>query len=155
MKQKTAYTLMDELLASPTEPLPQAQCVEQLLKMHTALAAIERAADATPEDWRTCADAVNLLETLVTQGLMRDPEGLLLEAAREMAAAGERYRRGQPLRLSGLGIRAMRAVLTDYTDVLPQLSARDVIRVHRATVKRIREIQSGKARSHDVVICSI
>jgi len=42
------YTMMDELLASPTEPLPQAWRTSQLTKMYEGLHQLEQGDDPQP-----------------------------------------------------------------------------------------------------------
>ena len=82
------YTLLHELLASPTEPLPAAHQMHQLTKMWLGLAALETAAAPCTDDWRVCSDAINLMETLVLE--MRaadDRHGLLADAVAALAKA--------------------------------------------------------------------
>lgn len=72
------YTLLDEMAASPTEPLPEAWRVGQLTKMYEALHQLEQGDQPTPNDWRLCSDAVNLVETLVVDmKVCQDDSGLL------------------------------------------------------------------------------
>ena len=100
-----------------------------------------------------CSDAVNLLETLVLQGEIEDSQGLLPDAIAALAEAGERSLNGQPLRLSGPGIQAVRGVLEDYAEVIAVLPARTMIRCHRLTERRIRGILESRKQSHD--ICAV
>ena len=82
------YTLLHELLASPTEPLPAAHQMHQLTRMWLGLAALETAAAPSTDDWRVCSDAINLMETLVLE--MRaadDRHGLLADAVAALAKA--------------------------------------------------------------------
>lgn len=69
-----------------------------------------------------------------------DSSGLLLDAITAMGKAGERAFNGQPMRLDGPGLQAVRAVLEDYQAALECLPARTMVRCHRMTEKRIREI---------------
>lgn len=166
-----SYTLLDEMLASPTDPLPVRIQLAQTQAMLGGLAQLETAVSPSKEHWRACADAVNLFETLVTRGpwpldakdlsdpekqwaVIEDKSGLLQQATRELVLAGQRHVKGASLRLSGLGIQAVRAVLEDYTRVLSALPARTMIRCHRLTKKRITEISSGRAQSHDIAIAT-
>ncbi len=153
--QPARYTLLHEISASPTEPLPVAWRTTQLTSMYDGLAQLERGDNPDPDDWRCVSDAVNLLETLVEQGVVADEQNLLRDAVTAMAEAGKRHTSGGPLRLSGLGIQAVRAVLEDYATALEQLPARTMIRCHRLTEKRIREIYAGKGRKGDVQVVSV
>lgn len=149
------YSLLDVMTASPIQPLQQSTRTSQLLRMWDGLAQLETAENPAPDNWRVCADAVNLLETLVEMGEVQDSSGLLVNAVTAMGEAGERAMNGGVIRLSGLGIQAIRAVLEDYAEVLGLLPARIMILAHRKTEKRIREIYQGKGRAHDVQVVSV
>jgi len=150
------YRMLDVLLASPTEPLPEAKRVHQLTRMWLGLAQIERAQQPTIDDWRVCSDAVNLMETFIRQlGVSEDASGLLDDAVAALAAAGRRHAQGQPLRLNAAGIQAVRAVLEDYAELLDQLPARIVIQAHRLTERRIQQILAGQRQAHDVEVIDL
>ena len=81
--------------------------------------------------WRDCdGDPMEIADT----------SGLLQDAIAAMTKAGQRMFDGHPLRLDGPGLQAVRAVLEDYQTALECLPARTMVRCHRATEKRIREI---------------
>ena len=148
--------MMDELLASPTEPMPSSSRQHQLTQMWSSLASIERAHEPTSDDWRICSDAVNLMETLVEMQVVEDSSGLLMDAVRALAVAGQRHKReGKPIRLDGPGIQAVRAVLASYAELLEVLPARTMYRCHRQTEKRIHEILQGRKRPHDCEVMDI
>ena len=149
------YTALDELLASPTEPLPADFRRHQLTRMWEGLASIERAPDPTTDDWRVCSDAVNLMETLVEMQVVEDGSGLLQDAITALAMAGKRHRTTGVIRLDAQGIHAVRAVLEDYADVIDVLPARTMMRCHRLTERRIHEIMRGRKQAHDVTLVSI
>jgi hypothetical protein len=135
------YTILHEMGASPVDPLPAEHRRHQLTRMWGGLAAIERAAEPSKDDWRVCSDAVNLLEQLVSMGVLQDPGGLLPDAIAALAEAGQRHQAsGAPIRLSAAGIQAVRAILEDYAAAIDALPARTMIRAHRLTENRIREI---------------
>lgn len=149
------YTLIDELCASPTRPLSEVKRTSQLAAMWSGLAALETGANPCRNDWAVCSDAVNLLETLVIDGHVEDSQGLLPDAITALAEAGKRSIKGLPLRLSGLGMQAVRAVLEDYSAMIEQLPARTMIRAHRLTERRIHGIHSGKKQAHDVEVVAL
>lgn len=150
------YTLLDEMTASPTEPLPEAWRVGQLTKMYEALHQLEQGDQPTPNDWRLCSDAVNLVETLVVEmKICQDDSGLLMDAITALAMAGRRNKEGKTLRLDGAGIVAVRAILQDYSDLIEVLPARVMVRCHRLTEKRLHEILDGKKKAHDVEIVDL
>ena len=149
------YSLIQEMMASPTEPLPQAQRTHQLTVMWEGLVSLESGEKPSTNDWRVCSDAINLLETLIEMGLVEDRNGLLNEGVTEMAMARKRYRQGKPLRLSGTGIFAVRSLLEDYAEVINLLPARSMVRAHRLTEARLHDIIAGRKRPHDVEVMSL
>lgn len=150
------YTIMDEMMASPTEPLPAAYRTHQLTRMYEGLNAMETAPAPTTDDWRVVSDAVNLMETLVVEmKVCEDTGGLLMDAITGLAVAGKRNMAGGTIRMDGTGIQAVRAILSDYADLLDVLSARTMIRCHRLTEKRLHELLDGRRRPHDVEITSL
>lgn len=152
-KAKQVYSMLDEMMASPTEPLAQEKRQYQLLRMYEGLRALEIAPEPSTEDWRLVSDAVNLMETLVLEmKVCEDASGLLMDAITALAKAGQRSKAGGAIRLDGAGMQALRAVLSDYADLLEMLPARTMVRCHRLTEKRILNILQGKLRPHDVEI---
>jgi uncharacterized protein YyaL (SSP411 family) len=150
------YTILDEMMASPTEPLPAEYRRHQLTRMYEGLAAMEKAPSPTTDDWRVVSDAVNLMETLIeTMKVCEDTKGLLMDAITAMAMAGKRNTAGGAIRLDGAGIQAVRAILEDYAALLDVLPARTMIRCHRLTEKRLHELLDGKRKPHDVEITAM
>ena len=159
------YSPLDELMASPTEPLPHEWRTHHLTRMWQGLAALETAPAPNTDDWRVCSDAVNMLETLVTRGPwlacdgtmvdIADTSGLLQDAIAALAMAGRRGLQGKTLRLDGAGIIAVRAVLEDYAMVLETLPARSMVRCHRLTEQRIADILAGRKLPHDVEVMDL
>lgn len=150
------YTIIDEMMASPTEPLPAEYRRHQLTRMYEGLAAMEKAPSPTTDDWRVVSDAVNLMETLIeTMQVCEDSSGLLMDAITAMAMAGKRNTAGGAIRLDGAGIQAVRAVLEDYAELLDVLPARTMIRCHRLTETRLHELMAGKRKPHDVEVTAL
>lgn len=149
------YSTLDEMFASPTQPTPEEFRVHQLTRMWMGIASIESAPAPTTDDWRVCSDAVNLMETLIAHGHVTDTSGLLQDAVKALAIAGARSLEGHAIRLDGPGIQAVRAVLEDYAACLDALPHRTMIRCHRATEKRIREIYRGKVQPGDVTVMAL
>lgn len=154
-KYPIRYTVMDVMMASPTEPMKAERRRHQLTRMWNGLASIETAPAPTTDDWRVCSDAVNLMETMVTMGIVEDSQGLIADAVTALAHAGKRYHSNGVIRLDAQGMMAVRAVLEDYANVLEQLPERTIIQVHRNTEKRIREILLGKTKPHDVEVMDL
>jgi hypothetical protein len=154
-QKKRQYTMMDVLLASPTNQMPVAKQIYQLDLMRKGLNALEKSDSPTAEHWRCVSDAINLLETMLEMGLIEDTEGLLKDAVFAMGEAGARAMKGKAIRLSGKGIQACRAVLDDYAAVMKALPERTMIKAYMKTEKRISDIVAGRSRVHDVAVVAI
>ncbi|MDD0837894.1 hypothetical protein PSQ40_04850 [Curvibacter sp. HBC61] len=158
------YTLLHEISASRTETLPKHWQDTQLSSMWDGLAQLKQSA-ATTDDWRVCSDAVNLMETFITEGPwldcdgaqveIQDERGLLKDAVTIMAVAGKRSRTGQPLYLDEAEAAIVAGLLEDYAALIGVLPQRTMIRCHRLTEARLHEILAGKRKPHDVEIVTV
>ena len=151
-QQPLTYTLIHVMLADPVRPMPEPRRQFQLLRMWQGLASIEQGDAPNTDDWRVLSDAVNLLETLVIQGVANDDSGLIMDGITALALAGRRHVAGGQIRLDGPGMAAVRAALEDYAALLEALPERVIVRCHRDTEIRIRAILAGKRQSHDVEV---
>lgn len=144
-RASTHYDPWHIMLASPDKPMRPSRYRHQLTRMHLALASITSGESPTDEDWRLIADAINLVETLVLQGIAQDESGLLHDAITAVAEAFDRADQDSArMRLTGPGLAAIRAVLADWGACLEQLPERTVIEAHIANDRRIAE----KLRRH-------
>lgn len=174
-RPKLQYSKMHELLASPTQPMPEAARRYQLKRMSDGMRELMQAPEPSRDSWRIVSDSVNLLRTLVQcgeapvkdadgktiashwrgcQGLpveVRDSSGLLADATEALALAGGRHLEGFPLRLTGPGIAAVLAVLEDYKEALEFLPARSMVRCHRETERRLYDLNRRLQNSPDGV----
>lgn len=147
----STYTMMHELMASPTEPLIEAKRLYHLTRVRMGLENIVAAPMPTNDDWRVCSTAVNMMETLIEMGVLQDPEHLHHDAAVAMAVAGQRHaEKGVPIRLDGFGISAMRALLRDYAEVIEVLPARTMIRAFRLTELKVEKMFGRKTKKRGV-----
>lgn len=146
------YTLIDELMADPVNPLPAENRRYTVGGMLQALDAIKT--DPTPSvaHWRVLSDMVNMMDTLIEMGELEDNGGLINDAIVAMKGAAARQKAGQPLRFDGPGVLAMAALAEDFSAAVDALPARTMIRCHRQTEKRIRAIRKGQKRANDVVV---
>ena len=150
------YTLLDVMMANATAPMAPAKYSTQLIQMWDALAAIEKSPEPTRDHWRVCSDAINLMETLHVMGHIADPDGNVPTAVQAMAEAGIRHAStGQVIRLSGPGITAVRIILEGYVQTLAHLPERTIIAAHRVTEHRIRAINRGQRKAHDVQVVAL
>lgn len=140
----TTYTMLDVLMASPTEPIEESKRESQLRKMREAMHNLETAEQPTLIDWERVNDAVMLVEALRDMGMVEDSQGLLDDAMDALGKAGDRSMNGKTLRLDGQGIQALRGVLEDYAEVLAVIPARTMIAAHRRAETRILKIMKRK-----------
>ena len=154
-QRPSTYSMIKVLMASPTQPMPEAKRLHQLTAMYQGLHALELGQQPTTNDWRVCSDAINLMETLVLQGHVADADGLLMDAITGLAKAGRRNLAGAGIRLDGPGIAAVRAVLADYATVLDTLTERTMVQCHRDTEKRLQDILAGRRQPHDVEVVAV
>lgn len=136
----TTYSMMDVLMASPTEPLAEKKRRHQLTMMFEALNNLETVENPTGTDWERVNDAVMIMEALKDMGVVDDSENLLEDAMEALGRAGSRNMEGKPLRLDGQGIQTIRAVLEDYASVLEAIPARTMIAAHRKAEQRVQKI---------------
>jgi hypothetical protein len=148
----TTYTMLDAMMASPTEPLPIEKRMYQLSVMWQAMENLEKAPNPTVHDWEAVADAINMMEALRDIGAVQDLDGALDDAIQAMGKAGYRSLGGAHIRLDGPAISLMRGILEDYCEALNALPARTMISAHRYAEKRIQSILKGKKRKNDVVV---
>ena len=152
MKYRNTYSLMDEMMASTTQPLPAEKIRHQLSRMYQGLHSLETSDLPTMDDWQVVSDAVNMLETFVEKGICEDQTGLLPDAVSALAMAGRRHFEHGVIRLDAKGIATIRAVLEDYAGLIEVLPARVMIHCHRKTEKRLHGMIQGKAKPHDVIV---
>lgn len=151
-----AYSLMDELMASNTEPMPEKMRLYHLTRIYQGLNALEKAPVPTLQDWQVVADGVNMVETLIVEmKVVDDASGLLHDAVEAMALAGRRHLAGGNIRLDAAGIQAVRAIVEDYSTMLEMLPHRTMVKCHRLTEIRVMGIRSGKRKANDVSVVQL
>lgn len=137
MKHGLSFSLRDELKASAVAPIAVWMRTDQLLKMWSAFAALDRGT-GTLDDIGTCIEAANLVSKLVDLQQLRDPEGVLAGAGKEFQAV---VQAGAPYRMPP-GC-ACERVLRDYGEALTVLPARILIRCIRRTEVDMRRAHAG------------
>ena len=148
----TTYSMLDAMMASPTEPLPIEKRMVQLSAMWKGMENLQKADKPTVRDWEVVADAINMMEALRDIGAVEDPDHALEDAIEAMGKAGYRSLSGANIRLDGPSINLMRGILEDYCEALNALPARTIISAHRYAEKRIQAMLKGKKRQQDVVV---
>lgn len=150
IKRKITYTAMDVLMASPDKPASLPRRTYQLTRMWQGVRSLELDPQPTVDDWTVVSDAINMMETFLVHDLVQDPDDLITKAMGALADVGKCYKVGKPLRLSGENVSIIRNLLSDYADIIEQISERTLIACHRRTEKRIHDILDGKTQPHDM-----
>ena len=138
------YTLMDEMLAHPANPMHPAKADFQLAVMRLGLEAMRSAESPAAEHWRVVVDCVNLMEKLVDMGEIEDEGGWIADAFHALADSARRSQAGEPIRLTPAGLEAVEAALEGYELVLRERPERVVIRAHRLVEKAVLDVRRGK-----------
>lgn len=146
------YSKVQELMASPTEPLSESLRTNHLLRVYRGLNKLEEAEQPSHEDWLACSDAVSMIEALIEMGEASDDTGLVGTAAEALARVGWHGIDNGGYRLEGDSRTAVREIVACYADLLTQLPARTVIKAHRHCERRQRERHANrKPQVHDDV----
>ena len=146
------FTLLDELTASASRPMPVQRLGGHMLHVFSGIDSLVNGETPTRHDWAAVTDAVNIMEGMVATGAVQDPGRLTCDATKALALAGMRMQEGEALRLDADGIAAMDAFLADYKTIIASAPERDLIRGHRHAERRVREILRGRVRPGDVVV---
>jgi hypothetical protein len=150
------YTLMDEIMSSPTAPISEDRRTYQLTLLYQALAALKLDPQPTKYDWQVCSDCVNLMETLILEmKVCQDQDNLLNDATMALVRAGKRKKDGNNIRLDAEGIKALQALFEDYAELVAILPERVMVKCFRLTEKRIQDLRKGKKKAHDVEIMEL
>lgn len=144
LNQSHAYTLLDEMAASPTEPLPASLREARIKDARFNLDELIHGLTPTSYNWKVLATVGNVLEVMLELKMIQDPGEALLAAQRTLRDAAEyALDHGVAPRLAGAEIEPIATLLNAYEEVLEALPHRDLIRVLRETEKRMRVRRPG------------
>lgn len=144
--------MMDELLASPTEPAPEVHA-GRIAAARLAVQQLAAQETASVTAWSLCCMVGNVLETMLQQGLVQDPDGLLQDGFDALKRAAQAVRApGDPVTLPAADLPTVAAMVEDWAAIMEAAPARSIIRAFRATDRRIREIEAGKVQPHDFTV---
>lgn len=130
------------------KPLDRDQQRSLLLRAHTALNAMTTGQQAGPNEWRDLADVLNIIETMAlhTGHLDIAQVGPSCEqVTQSMRAAQGRFKRGLGLRMDGLGLQALRLLLSIYGDALAVLTAHEVAGIIKETQRQVAKAARDNA----------
>jgi hypothetical protein len=134
-------------------PAPKADQTAVLLGFHTSLRMLAAGESPTASEWRSLADAINTVETLVTMRELSHDEVMpsVDLAIQAMAAAVKAARAGEGMQLHGGGLDAVRDVVGIYEQALEALPGLVMSRARALTEKRIRDYRLKGATDVEVV----
>lgn len=122
--------------ASPDAPVRSDAALKLSLKIDDALKAFTH---GTPvhKDWDLLAEIVNLVETLVTEGVVNSEAAETVKAATAaLVGAGMRFDDGKGFRFDGQGLSAVREACEIYEYALKELDERTMLDMHQITKRR-------------------
>lgn len=144
------FTLTDVMLASPTAPMPAADAKQRHAATLHHLEQLASAPEPGPLDWRTVAMAGNVLEVLVNQDVVDDPEGVLAEGFEAMRAAARRHREAGKIRFTGDELTAVRAMVRNWGIVLDQCPHRTLLQAFRRVYSDIQRRDASAIANGDL-----
>lgn len=149
--KKLTYSFWDVLMADPYKPIPEEKRQRQLTRMYIALDQIEKGDNPTVDDLALVSDAVELTDRFYHDGMttLELDDRLAVknvEARRALLDAYARHQSSAAIRLTGIGMQAVREVMSYYYQVLHTVPERAVIQLHRATeLANIKSLKEGNA----------
>ena len=131
------YSLIDELIASPSAPLGATARYHTEMRVLEALDAFRAAPAPNYRHWKALADMVTVMHLLHCAGEIADGDGLIQEAMDHVGTLRD------TMRFTGPALKAISALAQDYGQVLDELPARALIRAHRRATKRLQAVKRG------------
>lgn len=161
---ETRYTMLDEMLASATQPMPQKLQDQHIGSILTSFAAIREGEKPSPRDLTAMGECVNLLGTLSRMefrdadgdlGTLAIPADLLPRAVQAVVALAMRVKAGKAVRFTGEEQGIMLEVIDTYREVVATVPHRAMVRAWRQTMKADADARSGKLRGKNVTVVEV
>jgi hypothetical protein len=158
------YSIVDELMASPVNPLHRNQRDHHLGIITRAFEALEKGERPTLQDAGHVADAVNMLDTITGMRFNQTakdfdtidfPEETRRAAADAVARCVIRGRETGTYRFDAPGLVVVREVIEFYSALIEVIPARVFIKAHRQTVKAVEDALAGKLKSKDANVVEV
>ncbi len=158
------YTVMDELMASPVNPLTQAQRDHHLGIITRAFETLQKGERPTVIDVGYVGDCVNMLDTIVNMRFnetaddfdeIEFPEETRREATRAVGRCVIRGRESGTYRFDAPGLVAIREVIDFYTVLIETIPARVFIKAHRKNVKDCADAVAGKLNRANIELVEV
>ena len=158
------YTVMDELMASPVNPLTQRQRDHHLGIITRAFESLQKGEHPTLIDVGYIGDCVNMLDTIT--GMRFNQKGSDFEqiefsedtryaATQAVARCVIRGRESSTYRFDAPGLTVIREVIDFYTVLIDTIPARVFIKAHRKTVKDCADALAGKLNRANIEVVEV
>jgi hypothetical protein len=158
------YSIVDELMASPVNPLHRNQRDHHLGIITRAFESLEKGERPTLQDAGHVADAVNMLDTITGMRFNQTakdfdtidfPEETRRAATDAVARCVIRGRATGAFRFDAPGLVVVREVIEFYSDLIEVIPARVFIKAHRQTVKAVEDALAGKLKSKNANVVEV
>lgn len=158
------YTVMDELMASPVNPLTQRQRDHHLGIIIQAFESLQKGERPTLNDVMHVGDCVNMLDAIVGMRFnekgyeyeqIEFSEDTRREAANAVARCVIRGREAGIYRFDAPGLVVIREVIDFYSVLIDTIPARVFIKAHRKNVKDCADAVAGKLKRADIELVEV
>lgn len=158
------YTVMDELLASPTQPLHRNQQGHHLGIITRAFESVQKGERPALNDVMHIGDCVNMLDTIANMRFnergteyeqIEFSENTRCEASNAVARCVIRGREAGIYRFDAPGLAVIREVIEFYTDLIETIPARVFIKAHRKNVKDCADAVAGKLNRENIQLVQV
>lgn len=158
------YSIVDEMMASPVQPLLKIHQDHHMGIINRAFESLEKGACPTLSDAAYIGDVVNMLDTIVNMRFnetakdfdaIEFPEEKRRAAVFAVTCCVTRGRERGVYRFDAAGLTAIREVIEFYSALIEVIPARVFIKAHRQTVKAVEEAKAGRLKSEDIQLVEI
>jgi hypothetical protein len=158
------YSIVDELMASPANPLHKVHQDHHLGIITRAFESLEKGECPTLQDAGYIADAVNMLDTITNMRFNQTakdfdtidfPEETRRDATNAVARCVTRGRATGAFRFDAPGLVVIREVIEFYSDLVEVIPARVFIKAHRMNVKAVEDALAGKLKSKNANVVEV
>jgi hypothetical protein len=158
------YSIVDELMASPVNPLHKNQRDHHLGIIAKSFHALEKGEHPTLQDVGHVADAVNMLDTIVNMRFNQTakdfdeiefPDETRRASTDAVARCAIRGRETGTYRFDAPGLVVVRELIEFYSDLLDVLPARVFIKAHRKTTTDVADALAGRLKSKDIQVVEV
>jgi len=141
------YSMLDEMMASTTSPLPPEGTANRANLARLALESLRNGVGSR-SDWEMLATVCNMFEVMLREGIVQDPDGLHHDCEETLVRKFNASTPGAAVpALEGLDYKRLQWMVTDWEECMLAAPARLVIRSFRLTDANQRATSNGMASS--------